>query len=394
MAPVVTVLVPYRPDGTDRAQAWEYVQAWWRQQHPGWQLVAGTCPDGWWCKATAVADALDRADGDLLVVADADVVCPEVDTAVRQVATGRAPWAIPHGMVFRLTEAASRVVYAGALPASQRSHVARAAYLGTEGGGITVLPRATYEQVPLDPRFRAWGQEDEAWALALNTLAGRRWRGDAPLWHLWHPPMRRTNGRVGNDQGWALWHRYETAARREPGAMRALLDEAMQRKGTPVEVLGPGWDDTPTWTGGGPSVLFESLKYRNLDLSNKPGLHGVKFVDGYCEVSRPNAISILQSPWWLRRGVRVVDGNTPQPAGPVEPVVVTYPPTTSTPEPAPDDGAAPPEQVPTGTAGDVLAWVADDPAKARQALDAEHARDKPRTTLATALTKLAGVGSG
>lgn len=387
MAPAVSVLVPYRFDGAERAQAWAHVQAWWRQQHPGWQLVTGTCPPGPWRKALAVADALTRADADVLVVADADVICPEVGAAVEQVASGRAPWAIPHGMVFRLTEPASRAVYAGALPATQRSNVARTPYVGVEGGGITVLPRTTYEKVPLDPRFRAWGQEDEAWAAALNILAGRRWRGNAPLWHLWHPPMRRTNSRVGNDQGWSLWRRYETAARRGPAAMRALLDEAMHAKGAAVDVIGPGWDDTPTWTGGGTGVLFESVKYRNLDLSNKPGLHGVKFMDGFCEVSRPNAISILQSPWWQRRGVRVAPaGAAPEP-GPVEPVVVTYPPSTA-PVVEPQTAPAEAEQPPTGSAGDVLAWVGDDPDRARAALDAERQRAKPRTSLIAKLGRL------
>lgn len=39
------------------------------------------------------------------------------------------------------------------------------------------------------------------------------------------------------------------------------------------------------------------------------------------------------------------------------------------------------EAVPEGTANEVLDWVGDDPARAQQALAAEQARDKPRSTL-------------
>lgn len=48
------------------------------------------------------------------------------------------------------------------------------------------------------------------------------------------------------------------------------------------------------------------------------------------------------------------------------------------------------EPVPDGTVTDVLAWVGDDSARAQRALDAERARDLPRTTLVTELEKRAG----
>ncbi len=44
------------------------------------------------------------------------------------------------------------------------------------------------------------------------------------------------------------------------------------------------------------------------------------------------------------------------------------------------------------TAPDVLAWVGDDPERAAEALEAEQAKDKPRSTLVKQLEKLAGSG--
>jgi hypothetical protein len=138
-------------------------------------------------------------------------------------------------------------------------------------------------------------------------------------------------------------------------------------------------------------VKFVSAKYPTLDLSNKPGLHGVRFVDGFCEVSRPNAISILQSPWWQRRGVRIATDEDlrvlpPGRAATAEPAVAEVPATVpDLPQDSQLDG-----DVPQGNAEEVLAWVGDDPDRARQALDAEQARDKPRTGVAAKLTKLAG----
>lgn len=45
-------------------------------------------------------------------------------------------------------------------------------------------------------------------------------------------------------------------------------------------------------------------------------------------------------------------------------------------------------QVPDGSAADVLAWVANNPQRAALAADAENKRDKPRSTLLAALDKV------
>lgn len=226
----VSVLVPFRPDGGHRDRAWEWVRDWWMRTHPGWQVVEGNCPrPDSWVKALAVADALQRADGDLLVIADADVVCPDVEAAVQVVEDG-APWAIPHNIVYRFSEHATARLYVGVAPEEIRGGWDRKPYRGVEGGGLVVLPRETYGRVPLDPRFTEWGQEDESWAIALNMLAGRRWRGAAPLFHLWHPPAPRLNRHVGNPHSWALHVRYAYAAKAGASAMRVLIDEFARRE--------------------------------------------------------------------------------------------------------------------------------------------------------------------
>jgi hypothetical protein len=143
-------------------------------------------------KAAAVEDALSRATGDVLVLADADVWCPGVVAAVEAVESGAA-WAVPHTLVHRLTKGATdvmlgREVFGGPL-IEQR--VEQRPYVGMVGGGCVVLRMDVYEACPLDPRFVGWGQEDAAWGVALTALYGPPWRSTEPLFHLWHPPMDR-----------------------------------------------------------------------------------------------------------------------------------------------------------------------------------------------------------
>lgn len=59
-------------------------------------------------------------------------------------------------------------------------------------------------------------------------------------------------------------------------------------------------------------------------------------------------------------------------------------------EQEPETPAGPLEELDIdGTAADVLAWVGEDPERAAEALAAEQAKDKPRSTLVKQLEKLA-----
>ncbi|MBX6387373.1 MAG: hypothetical protein IRZ07_31075 [Microbispora sp.] len=217
----VSVVIPWRPGCPHRKAALAWVLPRW--QATGWQVVVAEQSDGGpWCKARAVAVGLSEARGDVLVVADADVWCPKTAAAVGVVERGATRWAVPHRLVYRLSGEATRRVLGGEQP-HKGMGLAQEPYTGLAGGGITVVRRDVYAEVPLDPRFLGWGQEDESWAHALTVLAGRPWRGVAPLWHLWHPPQERLTRRWGSRQGRELAARYGRA--RTADRVRALLAE-------------------------------------------------------------------------------------------------------------------------------------------------------------------------
>lgn len=150
------------------------------------------------------------SDAEIVVVADADVWTDGLSAAVTAVKDG-APWAMPHTEVHRLSK--------------DGRGLAQEPYRGALGGGIVVAPRQTLLDIPLDPRFVGWGQEDHSWGLALTTLAGIPWRGEATLTHFWHPPQERITRKYGSVESKALYLRYVTAARTDPRAMRDLIEE-------------------------------------------------------------------------------------------------------------------------------------------------------------------------
>lgn len=223
----VSVLIPVGGECPHRRMALDYILRWYSSQHPGYQLVCGVPEPGQpWCKAEAVAHAAREATGNIFVIADADSWTDRLTDAVSAVESGWS-WAMPHYAVHRLNRKATDSVYRGIPPdrfTRTSSCYSQSPYVGIPGGGITVLPRETYESAPLDPEFRGWGQEDEAWAMALRVLFGRPWRPsrDAPLWHLWHPPQNRISRATGSDQSREVLFRYKQARTPELMSYRLL----------------------------------------------------------------------------------------------------------------------------------------------------------------------------
>lgn len=213
----VAVVVPITPGDPWRDRAWEAVAGHYFAHHRDWALVTGTCR-GPWSKAVAVADALTKTSADTLIVADADVWTDPLTLSASIRAAQTHSCAIPHAVVHRLDQAATEAFYDGGWSVSYD----RKPYQGIAGGGIVVVRREVYEDCPLDPRFQGWGGEDVSWGLALYTLHGRWWRGDADLWHLFHPTAR--VGRVGGRPSELLATDYSRAFNK-PDRMRAIVEE-------------------------------------------------------------------------------------------------------------------------------------------------------------------------
>lgn len=203
---MLSILIPFTSDEPHRLQNLDYVIRWYRGLFPDAEIVVGSHDRDrrGWIKAEAVRNALEASTGDILVIADADCVCDSVVAAVEAVRAGEAQWAVPHRVTRRLSLASTNSVLGGLSP-SEVGELDGKGYASVAGGGITVITRETYKNVPLDPRFVTTHGEDTSWAWALNLIAGPPWttRGKAwitridpksvlseeILWHLWHPPI-------------------------------------------------------------------------------------------------------------------------------------------------------------------------------------------------------------
>lgn len=225
----VRVIIPWRAGCPWREASLRLVTTWWEQTYPDWPVVLGAyeTPLGLWRKGAAVSRGGPWRDHMIMVVADADVVCPQVADAVAAVRKGGG-WAVPHHRVAWLSKAATATaLHDRRLPEiptgrRTRSEIARIEPASC-GGGVVVTTGRLLREVPLDPRFVGAAGEGRAWAWALSRLAGLPWQGTGMARHLWHPPQMPPSGSLDSV---TLHDRYQTAI--TPDLMRILALEAQK----------------------------------------------------------------------------------------------------------------------------------------------------------------------
>lgn len=221
----VDLIVPYRPGDDLRHAHAEKLWDLWDRYFPSMKKYVGVHEEteGLWNKAIATDRAAGRGDGEVLVVADADVwVEPSYVWQAVKLVHGGKPWVIPHQLVHRLNLQSTDAWLAGE-PGPLRYD--RRPYLGVVGGGMFVISRKGWDEIGgFDPRFRGHSGEDISFGYVADRLLGTHTRLKGDLIHLYHDPqLSKDDDRItGPNQ--ALMREY-AQARHSKQALRRLVLE-------------------------------------------------------------------------------------------------------------------------------------------------------------------------
>lgn len=214
---MISVLVPYRPDGGYRDRAWEWVKQRW-EKVPGVDLIVagddGGSNPGHFNHPLAINRAAENATGDVYVIADADTSFqPEwIHEAASLVREGAAAWILPK-YYNKLTQAATESILDGPVDAIMEGELEWQGN-GVNNAGLVVVPRSAFWTVGgYDERFTWWGADDVCFRITMDWMWGQSSLLDGAAWHLWHPtPAPVTYGHPEHERQQALMQEYVDAA--------------------------------------------------------------------------------------------------------------------------------------------------------------------------------------
>lgn len=233
----VSVLVPFQPDprptawsptirdGASRQVIFHWVRERWEALYPDFEFVTVGSDTREMNRSAARNECFRRSSGDVVVIADADVVfhCGQVDDALRLIDEEGYRWVIGFDRYEQLTGPDTRMVLERD-PVDDIARPDKPRWSTDQGNaGLLVMTREAFVVVNgYDERFTAYGYEDWAIANALHTVVHPLVTVPGYVLHLRHPVS--PNRKQQKMRMMPVWTKYDLAFGR-PEEMRAVLND-------------------------------------------------------------------------------------------------------------------------------------------------------------------------
>lgn len=186
--------MPWRDIGDEwRNAACERIVSRYYKILPDAEIILGSDTQELFNISEARNNAYRKSCGDVLLFADTDTYIPIGQIAMGIYALGvGAPWVIPYGAqrYYNLTRQQTQAILRQPDPLSLFEPVdpENWDHKITSWSGAVMVTRDAYEAVGgFDEGFIGWGNEDNAFQIAMDIVVGQLQRTDGYAIHLWHP---------------------------------------------------------------------------------------------------------------------------------------------------------------------------------------------------------------
>ena len=199
----VSVVLPYSDTGCEyRRASFEFIKNKWKETYPDWEVVVGECPTTEWRKGLAISDGLEKASGEIVIVADTDGWVDNVHETLDKL--NDFVVVKPFLSTARFSDKYTNLVLKHKVNIEEvdvnepNVCVSKPGEFISALGGMVVSHKEVLEKIPVDPRFYNWGWEDNAWTHAVTCLAGPIYYAPGVFKHLWHPRNNDNPGKTNS----------------------------------------------------------------------------------------------------------------------------------------------------------------------------------------------------
>lgn len=226
----VSVLMPYKLDGSFREKIFKWVIERYRMLFPEFELCLVEDREKYFHKTMAVNKAAKIASGDIFILADADIFFEKkiIDNSLLAMTNKNLKWVMPYVEYWPLTPKVSSQVLQDTPGLTKKFKEIDVKYITKNSpAGLIVITRDSFFNIGgYDERFKGWGCEDTAFYLTANCLLHEVVRLNEKIYHLWHPRQRKISMNDGTfNKNMNLRKRYQEASKKGKEALLRLIKE-------------------------------------------------------------------------------------------------------------------------------------------------------------------------
>lgn len=190
---MISIVIPFRPASQQRQEIFDFVLTRYTGYWPEAELIIADSEDDEFSRGASINRGVERAEGDIIVLADADTICnPRALEQATYMCAVSKRWVLPYGTTgyynldpFFSEEVLARDALAEISPDDENfGYVHRI----ESWSGLLVMTKEAFNAVNgFDERFQGWGYEDNAFRLAMDVLWGPYLRvEDENVFHIYH----------------------------------------------------------------------------------------------------------------------------------------------------------------------------------------------------------------
>lgn len=188
----VSMIVPYKPDGSYREKSWNWIKKRHELLMPGIEICTGDSDISPYSRAAGINSAAKKATKDIFIIVDADLIfnINDVKKAIDMIS--KFYFIIPYNKLIKLNEEKTKELI-------QKQSTLGIDKIDTKNGlvydrldylvgGMCVITRSAFESVGgYNEIFRGWGAEDNAFYKSIEYLyKNYMTRIESTLIHLYH----------------------------------------------------------------------------------------------------------------------------------------------------------------------------------------------------------------
>lgn len=191
----ISLLVPYKPDGSYREQNWNWIKKRHELLMPEIEICIGDVNIEPYSRAAGINSAAKQATRNIFIIADADLIFNIKDIEYAISLLNKYNFILPYNKLIQLSKEKTKLLLTNDFTINTSDIDIDGCNIHSKPmvGGMCIITKEVFNSVGgMDERFRGWGWEDNAFFKSIKSIKQEHIKTENAIWHLYHDRKHKT----------------------------------------------------------------------------------------------------------------------------------------------------------------------------------------------------------